>query len=235
MSSVIVWDIETIPDTEGYARANGLTGKSEDDIRAAMGSRFPKPPYHKIVCIGAVVAEQVNSIWEVRSIAAPHIGDLSERDIIGNFLENIRKMKPQLVTYNGSSFDFPVLRYRALHHKLEAPGLFARPYFNRYTNDALDLCDALSSFGSSTKMKLDEICKFLGFDGKPDGINGSQVDEYFRAGKIQEISDYCKSDVVNTYGLFLRYELFVGRISESEYEKSNDLLNVNFDFQTPIR
>ena len=70
-------------------------------------------------------------------------------------------------------------------------------------------------------MKLDEICKFMGFDGKPDGINGSQVDEYFRAGKIQEIADYCKSDVINTYKLFLRHELFLGNITGSNYDKSS--------------
>lgn len=221
MSSVIVWDIETIPDTEGYARANGLTGKNEDEIRSKMGAKFPKPPYHKIVCIGAVISEQVNGIWEIRTIEAPHIGEMSEKEIIKSFLNKIHELEPQLVTYNGSSFDFPVLRYRAMHHKLEAPGLFSRPYFNRYTNDALDLCDALSSFGTSTKMKLDEICKFLGFEGKPDGINGSQVDEYFRAGKIQDIADYCTSDVMNTYKLFLRYELFIGKISYENYVNSD--------------
>lgn len=220
MSWAIVWDIETIPDTEGYARANGLTGHSEDEIRSKMGAKFPKPPYHKIVCIGAVIAEQVNGIWEVRSVEAPHIGEKSEKDIIKDFLDKIDEFNPQLITYNGSSFDFPVLRYRAMHHQLEAPGLSSRPYFNRYTNDALDLCDALSSFGSSTKMKLDEICKFLGFEGKPDGINGSQVDEYFRAGKIQQIADYCKSDVVNTYKLWLRFELFTGNITTEYYNSS---------------
>lgn len=218
--SVIVWDIETIPDTEGYARANGLVGHSEEEIRAKMGAKFPKPPYHKIVCIGSVIAEQVNGIWEVLSVDAPHIGQKSEREIIKEFLDKIEELEPQLVTYNGSSFDFPVLRYRAMHHQLEAPGLFARPYFNRYTNDALDLCDALSSFGASTKMKLDEICKFLGFQGKPDGIDGSHVDEYFRAGKIQEIADYCKSDVVNTYRLWLRWELFRGTLSADQVGSS---------------
>jgi predicted PolB exonuclease-like 3'-5' exonuclease len=220
MSWVIVWDIETVPDTEGYARANGLVGQGEAEIRRAMGGKFPKPPYHSIVCIGAVVAEQVNGIWEVRSIDAPHVGQKSEKEIIKDFLDKIEELQPQLVTYNGSSFDFPVLRYRAMHHKLEAPGLFARPYFNRFTNDALDLCDALSSFGSSTKMKLDEICKFMGFEGKPDEINGSQVEDYFKAGKIEEIAEYCKSDVTNTYKLWLRWQLFCGNLEQRDCLKN---------------
>jgi 3'-5' exonuclease len=49
------------------------------------------------------------------------------------------------VTFNGNSFDLPVLRYRAMIHGVPAPGLAARPYFYRYTEDAVDLCDILSS------------------------------------------------------------------------------------------
>jgi 3'-5' exonuclease len=58
------------------------------------------------------------------------------------------------VTFNGSSFDLPVLRYRALVHDVTAPGLSARPYFNRYTEDAVDLCDVLSSFNYQCKATL---------------------------------------------------------------------------------
>jgi hypothetical protein len=43
MLNVIVWDIETVPDIKGFAAANGHDGKSEDEIRAAMGDKFPKP------------------------------------------------------------------------------------------------------------------------------------------------------------------------------------------------
>jgi predicted PolB exonuclease-like 3'-5' exonuclease len=58
MSSVIVWDIETVPDIKGFAAANGHDGKSDDEIRAAMGDKFPKHIYHSIICIGALVAHR---------------------------------------------------------------------------------------------------------------------------------------------------------------------------------
>jgi predicted PolB exonuclease-like 3'-5' exonuclease len=220
MKTAIVWDIETVPDLEGYARAHKLDGPTDDQIRAAMGSKFPKPIYHSIVCIGAVIAEYADSHWQVRSISAPHVGTQNERELISSFLDQIDKYKPKLVTYNGSGFDLPVLRYRAMLHKLSAPGLFERSYFNRYSNDALDLCDALSSFGSSTKVKLDEICRIMGLDGKPCEIDGSQVSEYYRAGRIQEIADYCVADVINTYRLWLRHELFKGKLDEGSFTKS---------------
>jgi 3'-5' exonuclease len=68
------------------------------------------------------------------------------------------------VTFNGNSFDLPVLRYRALVNRIAAPGLSMRPYFNRYTEDAIDLCDVLSAFSSQGKATLNEICRTLGSD-----------------------------------------------------------------------
>ena len=63
-------------------------------------------------------------------------------------MDKIAALSPQLVTFNGSSFDLPVLRYRAMVHGVAAPGLSVRQYFHRYTEDAIDLCDVLSSFSS---------------------------------------------------------------------------------------
>ena len=65
----------------------------------------------------------------------------------------------------------------------------------------------------------------MGLPGKPDGIAGSEVESYFRDGKIQEIAAYCESDVVNTYEVWLRHELFRGRLSQSKYEQCELHLN----------
>jgi hypothetical protein len=45
MNRVIVWDVETVPDIKGFAAANGHDGKGDDEIRAAMGDKFPKRIY----------------------------------------------------------------------------------------------------------------------------------------------------------------------------------------------
>jgi 3'-5' exonuclease len=126
------------------------------------------------------------------------------------------ELTPQLVTFNGNSFDLPVLRYRAMIHGVSAPGLAARPYFNRYTEDAVDLCDILSSFAPHTKASLDELSKIMGMPGMPEGMDGNEVERYFLEGKIKQIAEYCETDVVNTYRVWLRYELFQGRLSCSE-------------------
>jgi len=220
-SDIMVWDLETIPDLDGFARSNGLVGKSPAEVRAAMGDDFPKLVYHSIVCIGALVASRTANGYEVQVVGAPHIGQRTEKELIESFVNKIGQISPQLVTFNGSGFDLPVLRYRAMVHQVFAPGMHNRAYFHRYTDDCVDLCDVLSSFSYGGKVKLDELSRIMGLPGKPDGIDGSQVEAYFNAGRIQEIADYCKSDVINTYRLWLRHELFRGRLDQNQFEASD--------------
>ena len=110
-------------------------------------------------------------------------------------------------------------------HAVAAPGLTARPYFNRYTEDALDLCDVLSSFAPHTKASLNELSRIMGLPGKPDSMDGTEVERYFLDGKIKEIADYCESDVVNTYRVWLRHELFRGKLSPNRsFNSANKIL-----------
>jgi predicted PolB exonuclease-like 3'-5' exonuclease len=112
-----------IPDLEGYARANNLTNRSPDEIRTAMGDDFPKLIYHSIVCIGALVASRTANGYEVQVVGAPHIGQRTEKELIESFVNKITQLSPQLVTFNGGSFDLPVIRYRAMIHGVFAPGI----------------------------------------------------------------------------------------------------------------
>ena len=105
-------------------------------------------------------------------------------------------------------------------HGVSAPGLAARPYFHRYTEDAVDLCDVLSSFSSQAKATLHELCRVMGLPGKPDGMTGAEVEKYYGNGHIREVAEYCESDVLNTYRVWLRHELFRGRLSDAEFRAS---------------
>jgi 3'-5' exonuclease len=114
-SDIMVWDLETIPDLEGYARANNLVGRPPDEIRTAMGDDFPKLIYHSIVCIGALVASRTPNGYEVQVVGAPHVGQRTERELIESFVNKIGQLSPQMVTFNGGGFDLPVLRVPRQH------------------------------------------------------------------------------------------------------------------------
>jgi len=216
----IIWDLETVVDCEAFRRMESQLELSDEEAREQHGDRFAKLPLHQIVCIGALVAQRDAEGFRVIALGAPHTGQRSEREIIEAFVGRIAELRPQLVSFNGHGFDLPVLRYRTMLHGLSAPGLNCRAYFNRYTDDCLDLCDALASFDARSKMSLDALCRALGIAGKPAGIDGSKVGECVAEGRIQEVADYCETDIVNTYLLFLRYELFRGNIDLAQHDRS---------------
>jgi 3'-5' exonuclease len=218
--TIIVWDVETVLDLSAAARMLDMGDAADADVREALGPGFPKHPLHKIVCIGALVASRQPEGWQVDALGAPHIGHRTEPELISAFVEKIGQLRPQLITFNGHSFDLPVLRYRAMVNRVPAPGLQVRPYFHRYTDDALDLCDILGSYVPGSKVKLDEVTKILGLKGKPEGIDGSRVEEMVLAGQIEEVARYCESDVANTYRVWLIYELFRGAITDEQLDWS---------------
>jgi 3'-5' exonuclease len=78
----------------------------------------------------------------------------------------------------------------------------------------------LSAYNNQGKATLHEICRVTGLPGKPEGVDGSEVAQYHRDGRIQEVANYCETDVVNTYRIWLRYELFRGKITAAELEGS---------------
>ena len=87
--SVIVRDLETVPDLAAAARMLDLGDASEADVRQALGSGFPKHPLHKIVCIGALIASRQAEGWRIDALGAPHIGERAEPELISAFVERV--------------------------------------------------------------------------------------------------------------------------------------------------
>jgi hypothetical protein len=85
--SVIIWDLETLPNLRGYAVANGMSASTDDEVREAIGDKLPKHIYRSIVCIGAIVAHCDNGAWVVDALGAPHAGDdaFDLRDALSSF------------------------------------------------------------------------------------------------------------------------------------------------------
>lgn len=203
---------------------NGLDEHDEATARAALGEKFPKLPFHKVVCIGGLVAERVEAGWQVRSLGAPSITERTELELLHSFVSMINDLRPQMVTFNGASFDLPVLRYRAMINRVSAPGLEGRRYWYRYSDDCLDLCDALACYSSGGKVSLNDLCRMLGLPGKPVDMDGSQVERYVQDGRIAEVAGYCETDVVSTFRVWLVYELFRGTLTRAEFAASEDNL-----------
>jgi predicted PolB exonuclease-like 3'-5' exonuclease len=123
MSKVILLDIEIVPNLNGFAATNDHIGKTDDENRTEPGDKFPTHICHSIICVGAPVAPRdEEGRWIVNALGASHAGERSEKELIASFVNKIVALSPQLVTFNGSSFDLPVLRYRTDGANLIAHG-----------------------------------------------------------------------------------------------------------------
>ncbi|MBX3443308.1 MAG: 3'-5' exonuclease [Planctomyces sp.] len=134
--------------------------------------------------------------------------------------------RPVLVTFNGRGYDLPVLEYAAYRYGMSLPDWFnvnAPTYEqsrNRYnTRSHLDLVDLFSNFGATrVNGGLNLMARLIGKPGKT-GVDGSQVQDMYDAGQTAEINDYCRCDVLDTYFVFLRTRVLLGRLTlEQEQE-----------------
>lgn len=133
--------------------------------------------------------------------------------------------RPTLVSFNGRSYDLPVLELAAFRYGYALPAWFnveARSFEqarNRYNAEAhLDLHDLLSNFGASRMTGgLNLLANLIGKPGK-SGVDGSQVQDLYDAGRVDAINDYCRCDVLDTYFVFLRSRVLVGKLTlETEH------------------
>lgn len=228
--NVFVFDIETVPDVEAGRRLHALEGLNDKDVAEVMyhlrrqetgGSDFLRLHLQKIVAISAVL--RTRDTVKVWSLGEP---DAPEQELIQRFYDGIDRFTPTLVTWNGGGFDLPVLHYRALLHGIAAPRYWDtgddnrefrwNNYLNRYHDRHTDLMDVLSGFQARATAPLDDIATLLGFPGKM-GMHGAQVWDSYQRGDIIGIRNYCETDVLNTYLVYLRFELIRGRLTAESY------------------
>lgn len=200
-----------------------LSFRAMEIFKEKTGSEFLPVCFHRVVSISAVMADGFGRFLRVSTLEGE-----SERDKIAKFLAFIEDFNPRLVSFNGRGFDLPMIMARAMCYDLSAAAYFEtndrdnnkskwENYRSRYDGRFhLDLLDHISDFGAVRGLKLDHICASVGLPGKYD-VHGDQVLQLYYAGEQAKIDEYCRSDVLNTYWLFLKYELLRGKITKDDY------------------
>ena len=234
--NVLVFDIETIPDLDGGRRIYDLDGLSDKDTASALlnlrrqenGTEFLRLHLHRIVAISVVLrSTQGIKVWSLGD------EDSSEKELIERFYDGIDRFTPNLVSWNGGGFDLPVLHYRALKHGVQASRYWETGNedssfkwnndLSRYHQRHLDLMDQLALFNARANAPLDQIATLLGFPGKM-GMSGGKVFDAFQEGNLKGIRDYCETDVLNTWLVYLRFQLMRGELDPTGYEQELPLL-----------
>ena len=237
MTPTLVFDIETVPDIAGLRILHGLDELVADaevaemsfqQRRQATGSDFLQHHLQRVVAISCVLREGDHfKVWSLGE------ADEDEGSLVQRFFDGIDKYTPQLVSWNGGAFDLPVLHYRGLIHGVQCASYWEmgeddrdfkwNNYISRYHLRHLDLMDLLAMYTGRANAPLDDMARLMGFPGKL-GMDGSQVWEAYQQGRLDEIRNYCETDVVNTYLVYLRFQMMRGHLSRDGYRKECDLV-----------
>ncbi|MFH1572659.1 MAG: ribonuclease H-like domain-containing protein [Acidobacteriota bacterium] len=235
MSHYVVFDVETRVDKELvkqiYDPEDTLTleqayDKARDELidKSAQRSDFFPIPFHIPI---AVATMHTDDKYRIQSLGCLGIDRFSEEELVVRFWQQFEGAGT-LISFNGRGFDLPVLEARALKHGLSLPRYFGTNLSSRSTYRGsrysdiyhVDLCDFLSNFGAVNRRgSLNAIARLIGLPGKYT-IAGEDVEYLYRQGRLKEINQYCTTDVIQTYLLFLRVELLRGKLDRSGYDEA---------------
>jgi predicted PolB exonuclease-like 3'-5' exonuclease len=198
--SFLVLDIETVPEMSGNDTSGGWTADDKG---------FPPLHVHRPVVVGVLWLDH-----ELRFRRLGIVGEgKDEREMLEDLSAFVTRHQPELVTYNGRGFDLPVLALRSLKHGVPMPWHYEGKVGH------VDLCAALSNHGAARSTSLDAVARLIGLPGKI-GVDGSQVEALWRAGRADQVKRYCLADVAQTALLFLRFRLLAGTLEAGRYRQA---------------
>jgi hypothetical protein len=234
--NTLVFDIETVPDVELGRRLYDLDGLDDAEVAKAMFAKqkqarqtdFLPPPQQRVVAVSAVLRGRDGlKIFSLGDEQSP------ERELVQRFFDGLERYTPTLVSWNGSGFDLPVLAYRALRHGVNAHRYWEvgetdrdfryNNYLSRYHWRHIDLMDVLSGYGASGRASLETVAQLIGLPGKL-GLGGANVWAAYQRGELAAIRDYCETDVLNTYLIYLRFQLTRGELDPVAYQKEIEVV-----------
>jgi 3'-5' exonuclease len=201
---------ENLPPDEAVHRYREyLTEKYESDF----------VPYSYQVPICVVVAK-VSSDFQLIDVVALDEPEFRPHVITENFWRGWEVYgRPTLVSFNGRGFDLPLLELAAFRYGISLTGWldmskpnYQQPRYRYNVEKHLDLLDLLTNFGATRfSGGLNLAATILGKPGKIE-IQGYMVQDLYKEGKLREINDYCRCDVLDTYFVFLRTAVLLGQL-----------------------
>ena len=224
----LVFDVESIADGELISKVrypgHNLSDSEaiatyQDELMEQRGTTFI--PHTFQIPITVVIAK-VASDLQLLDIVSLDEPEFRPHVITENFWRGWEAYKnPQWVTFNGRSFDIPLMELAAFRFGISLPKWFKSDGYksprNRFNANAhLDLQDVLTNHGAARcNGGLNLVAQLLGKPGKM-GLTGDKVQEQWDAGHKTAISDYCRCDVLDTYFVFLRTQVLTGKITLEE-------------------
>jgi len=229
--SHLIFDVESVADGEllskvRYPGQNCSPSEAiatyQDELMETRGTTFIPHTFQIPV---AVVIAKVAADFRLIDLVSLDEPEFRPHIITDHFWRGWEMYKqPQWVTFNGRSFDIPLMELAAFRYGISLPKWFRGEGYkslrNRFNTSAhLDLQDVLTNFGAARcNGGLNLVAQMLGKPGKLD-TRGDQVQQLFDNGETAAISDYCRCDVLDTYFVFLRTQVLMGKATIEQETK----------------
>lgn len=231
--NILAFNIETIPDIDGGQRIYNLQGLDDEStskalfhLRKQKTGEDELPLYLQRIAAISVVYRVIDEDGD-HEISVKSLGDkdTSEAQLLELFFNEIEQRTPTLVSWNGTAFDLPIIHYRALKNKVVAPAYWEiNVDDNSYRRDRhTDLMDVLSNYKELVGAPLNDIALLLGFPGK-QVMKTAEIWEEFQQGNIDTIRNYSEVSVLNSYLIYLRFQLIRGEISDEDLNNECTML-----------
>ena len=223
----LVFDIESVADAQLVAKLR-YPGESLEPAeavrryRAELMEKYQSDfiPYTFQIPISVAVGK-VGGDFRLQDVVVLDQPQFRPHVITENFWRGWEKYRrPVLVSFNGRGFDVPMLELAAFRYGVRVPGWFQagtgksfeQPRSRYNTRSHIDLCELLTNFGATRFTGgLSLAANLLGKPGKMD-VQGDMVQDMYDAGRLAEINDYCRCDVLDTYFVFLRSRVLIGQL-----------------------
>jgi len=112
-----------------------------------------------------------------------------------------------LVTFNGRSFDFPYLMFRAALHDIP---LKLPTYYKNTRDGHFDLAQHLADLSLITNLdsaqqyvSMSKWCRYFGYPEK--SMDSRNIKKYLQEGKEDEVYEYCIGDIEITFRLLKKF------------------------------
>lgn len=223
----LVFDIESVADGalvkkvrypgENYTPQEAIR-KFRDELLAKFESDFI--PYTFQIPVSVAVAK-VSADYKLLDIVLLDDPHFRPHVITEKFWRGWEAyQRPTLVSFNGRSFDVPLMELAAFRYGVGLPGWFdlggkqyQQPRYRYNLESHFDLHDVLTNYGAARfQGGLNLAASLLGKPGKME-VQGFMVQDLFDAGKLAEINDYCRCDVLDTYFVLLRTAVLLGQLT----------------------
>lgn len=238
MQNYLYLDIETIPAQRpdvmeeiratikppgNIKKAESIEAWMKDEAPAAIDEAYRKTgldgAYGQICVIGFAVDDaEPRTVW-----MSPWDHPDCERELLEDFYLSLNsEVSPSsersiaVVGHNVAGFDLRFMVQRSIIRGVRPHGIISRASQAKpwETDKVFDTMVQWSGVGKS--ISLDKLCKALGIQSPKGDITGATVWPAVQAGRIAEVADYCKGDVIATREVHRRLTFQPAKVEQLE-------------------